>query len=197
MTPEDYTKGVLVTEPDYDDYQKVRGRLTKDELTMLRVLLNRFVHITNQLDMFKKKIFYGSNKTRVLDELAFAKQEHGYLYDHLSSNYFTQKNLSENKSLRLLHSVVGIAGEAGELVDAVSKYLRSGKLDEVNLKEEFGDLSWYQAIGQNALNTNYGEVFATNNKKLKARYGSKFSEKSASNRNLEIERQILEQKGPK
>ena len=45
---------------------------------------------------------------------------------------------------RLLHYSLGIAGEAGELVDAVKKHVQYGKdLDIANIKEEIGDVIIY------------------------------------------------------
>src|SRR5437764_1204166 len=47
----------------------------------------------------------------------------------------------------LLHAILGISGEAGELVDAFKKELIYGKtLDIENLKEEAGDILWYMAL---------------------------------------------------
>jgi hypothetical protein len=49
--------------------------------------------------------------------------------------------------LRLLHASLGLASEAGELIDAVR--LR-GPLDRTNLIEEVGDLLWYAALADAA-----------------------------------------------
>lgn len=194
MKPAEFVQNALKTEHSEEDYQRVRRRLSKEDLTMLRVLLNRIAHLTMQLDMWKKKVFYGNTKHKVLDELDFAKQEHGYLADHLSSNHYTQKNISDTKSLRILHAIVGMVGESGELADAFGKFLKTGKLDEVNLKEELGDMDWYEAVCLNALKVTHEEVWRTNNEKLAARFGVSFNEKGAIDRNVDNERKILEQK---
>jgi len=46
--------------------------------------------------------------------------------------------------MHLLHMAVGVAGEAGELLDAIKKACIYGKkLDIENVKEELGDLEFY------------------------------------------------------
>jgi NTP pyrophosphatase (non-canonical NTP hydrolase) len=93
-----------------------------------------------------------------------------------------------------MHAVVGMVGEAGELAEAFSKYLRSGKLDVTNFKEEFGDSDWYKFIGMSALEMTQEEVWGANKAKLKARYPEKFCEHKANNRDIAIEKKALEKK---
>ena len=97
------------------------------------------------------------------------------------------------KSLDLLHASMGLVTEAGEFQDMLKKHVFYGKpLDEVNLKEEIGDVLWYCAIALEALGTDFESVMQTNIDKLKARYPEKFTEEKAENRNLNKEREILE-----
>lgn len=99
-----------------------------------------------------------------------------------------------DKNLRLLHAALGLATEAGEILDALKKHMFYGKpLDEVNLKEELGDTSWYQAIAIDALGTSLEDIQRVNIDKLKARYPDGFDNEKAINRNLDTEREILEE----
>lgn len=99
----------------------------------------------------------------------------------------------EGGVVRLSHAMIGMCTEAGEFQDAVKKHLFYGKpLDTVNLAEELGDLMWYVAIACDTLGVSLQEVMEKNIAKLKARYGDKFTEEAALNRNLEKERTILE-----
>lgn len=94
---------------------------------------------------------------------------------------------------RLLHAGIGLATESGEFLDALKKSIFYGKeLDTVNLKEELGDVLWYMAIAMDALGTDFETEMEKNIKKLKARYGEKFSQDSAEKRDLKREREILE-----
>jgi len=101
--------------------------------------------------------------------------------------------LSSDGTKRLLHAGIGLSTEAGEFLDALKKHIFYGKeLDRVNLKEEMGDLFWYLAIACNELGVEFEPLMETNIAKLKARYGEKFSEHKAENRDLDTERTILE-----
>jgi len=55
-----------------------------------------------------------------------------------------------------------------------------------------GDLFWYLAIACDELGVEFESLMETNIAKLKARYGEKFSEHKAENRDLDSERRILE-----
>lgn len=103
------------------------------------------------------------------------------------------ERLSNIGTLRLLHAAMGMCTETGEFMDMLKKHILYGKtIDQVNLKEELGDLEWYVALAIDELKTTFGYVFETNIAKLRARYPNKFTEKDALTRNLENERRILE-----
>lgn len=101
-----------------------------------------------------------------------------------------------DRNIRLLHAAIGVATEAGELLDAMKKSLFYGKpLDEVNYREEGGDILWYLAIAFDELRTTFEQEMGINIDKLKARYGDKFSAARALKRDLKTERSILEGTG--
>lgn len=100
-----------------------------------------------------------------------------------------------DRNIRLLHGAIGVATEGGELLDAIKKAIFYGRgLDVINFKEEVFDIMWYLAIICDALGTTFEEGMETNIAKLKARYGDKFSQQAALNRDLAAERLILEGK---
>lgn len=102
--------------------------------------------------------------------------------------------LNDDGLKRLLHAGIGLSTEAGEFLDALKKHIFYGKeLDRVNLKEEIGDMFWYLAIACDELGVDFEPLMETNIKKLKARYGEKFTEAAAEKRDLAREREILEQ----
>lgn len=106
-----------------------------------------------------------------------------------------QKRFSEVDNIRLLHAVIGMCTETGELQDALKRKLLYGKdLDKTNMIEELGDVMWYLGLACNVLGVSLEQVMETNWNKLKTRYGDKlaFSENAAINRNKELERKILE-----
>lgn len=83
----------------------------------------------------------------------------------------------------LLHMAVGVAGEAGELLDAVKKAAIYRKpLDKTNVVEELGDLLFYiQGICQ-GIGVTMEECKEKNIDKLLVRYGEKYSDKAAQER---------------
>lgn len=81
----------------------------------------------------------------------------------------------------LMHATLGIAGESGELVDAVKKSIIYGKeLDRVNMREEIGDIMWYIALMCRTLNFDLDELLQENIDKLKKRYPEKYTDEHAS-----------------
>jgi len=100
----------------------------------------------------------------------------------------------ETKDLDNIHMVFGIVTEAGELADVFKKYLAYKKEpDWINIEEEIGDLLWYVAGLCTINNLDFEKILEKNVTKLRARYPEKFTEENANNRDLEKERQILEQ----
>jgi len=129
------------------------------------------------LDLVKKKKFYNKDvniTSSVPSDLKFYKEDSG-----------------ENT----LHAAIGLTTECGEILEAVMKHKYCGlELDTVNIKEEIGDLMWYMAILLRDHDIDLFDAMETNIKKLRARYGEKFSTDKAIYRDLDIERTILESK---
>ena len=108
-------------------------------------------------------------------------------------NKLIDNNGKEYNQARLIHAQMGMQTEVAEFADALKKSLFYGKqLDIVNLKEELGDLMWYMAIAMDELDTNFTKEGDRVINKLKTRYPDKFTVDKAENRNLELERAILE-----
>lgn len=80
-----------------------------------------------------------------------------------------------------VHMVLGIAGEVGELVDALKKHIIYGKpIDRENLVEELGDLEFYLEGIRQALGITREECLDANIAKLSVRYkGRAYSDAAA------------------
>jgi hypothetical protein len=106
--------------------------------------------------------------------------------------------LADDQTIRMLHAAMGMATEAGELVDMMKKHIFYGReLDLVNAEEELGDGNWYQGVMVAAMRlkgyqTSFEQIMEKNIAKLRARYGDKFSEEAALERDLDTERDVLE-----
>lgn len=79
----------------------------------------------------------------------------------------------------LIHSVCGLASEAGECTGLVQKIYQGHELDTDHLKKELGDALWFIAEACDYLGTTMDEIMQMNIDKLKARYPQGFeAEKS-------------------
>lgn len=103
---------------------------------------------------------------------------------------------------QVFHAIVGIATEAGELVQALIKAMYEGKpMDLTNLLEESGDVDWYQALLDSRIQGTQAKRWQSNRDKLARRYaktkGDKpvFTTEAAITRDLSAERAILDQAG--
>mgnify|MGYP003588514795 FL=1 len=86
--------------------------------------------------------------------------------------------------LTRLHAVVGISGEAGELLDAVKKEtMYNKKPDLENIIEELGDLEFYMEALRQAYDITREQTIRANIAKLGVRYSSgTYSDKQAQER---------------
>lgn len=84
----------------------------------------------------------------------------------------------------LIHMVLGISGESGELLDAIKKHAIYNKtLDINNVIEELGDLEFYLEGLRQALNISREDTISANIKKLSVRYSeATYSDKAAQDR---------------
>jgi NTP pyrophosphatase (non-canonical NTP hydrolase) len=97
------------------------------------------------------------------------------------------------KPTRLLHSVLGMSGEVGELAGNIEKWLYYGQdYDGNNLKEELGDLLWYIAEMSNAAGFRLSDIMEANIRKLKQRYPEKFDAELAKEENRDREAEMRE-----
>jgi NTP pyrophosphatase (non-canonical NTP hydrolase) len=105
-----------------------------------------------------------------------------------------KERMQDTGTVRLMHAMIGMCTESGEIQDQLKKAIFYGKpLDRTNLIEELGDLMWYVGVMCSELNVDLDEVMEKNIAKLKKRYGEKFTEAAALNRDLDSERKILEE----
>lgn len=74
----------------------------------------------------------------------------------------------------LLHAVLGLTSEAGEVSGIFQKEYQGHKIDPDHLKKELGDCLWMIAEACTALGLDLESVMRANIKKLKARYPDGF-----------------------
>lgn len=163
----------LVTNLESKPDQSIKNSICEKSGDLL-YHLSTVQYISEHLDGLKKSVFY--------------KKEHSKKYTDLTPE---EEILTKDENVRLLHGIIGLTTEVGELIKAYLDML-DGELDLVNLKEEMGDLRWYQELIYDVISTTDEEVVKKNMEKLQARYGEKFSSEKALNRDLDKERDVLE-----
>jgi NTP pyrophosphatase (non-canonical NTP hydrolase) len=83
----------------------------------------------------------------------------------------------------LLHAAVGLAGEAGELLDAIKKTWVYGKpLDAENVREEAGDALFFILALCHVQGWSLDDVIAANVAKLRKRYPQGYTDAAAAAR---------------
>ena len=84
----------------------------------------------------------------------------------------------------LIHMSIGVAGEAGELIDAIKKHtIYRTPLDLENVIEELGDLEFYMEGLRQGLDITREQCLKSNIQKLSKRYeGLKYSDQAAKDR---------------
>lgn len=153
--------------------------------------LVQFATAAERLDRIKKRAFYGKDISEA-DIRLCAMQPYLFIKnDKISWN--------EQEEF-VLHGVLGIATEAGELVESVLETVKEklngyeSEFDLVNLIEEGGDVFWYLNALAIGANSNFKEMQDINIQKLRKRYPEKFTCDKAINRDAGAERALMEEK---
>lgn len=131
-----------------------------------------------------------------IEDYVEACKRTGKVTDDMLSNSFD--NPSGN--IALLHAIVGMQSELGELMDIIRKKVFYGiPLDVPNIIEEMGDFLYYWNLLQDQLRketccNEINDITAMdlNRKKLAVRYPNGYSIKDSINRDRKAERAIFE-----
>lgn len=116
-----------------------------------------------------------------------AQTEHSQMVDRLFKPGWKIIESMTSDMVEAWHAATGISGEAGELLDAIKKYVVYGKeVDVENVIEELGDLEFYmEALRQN-LNITREQCLLHNMDKLEksktARYKEGYTDQAAIER---------------
>jgi NTP pyrophosphatase (non-canonical NTP hydrolase) len=79
-----------------------------------------------------------------------------------------------DKKNELLHLVLGLVGESGEVAEKFKKWVRDdesdeSRIDRADIAKELGDVLWYAAVLADYLDLSLDEIAATNLAKLAGR----------------------------
>lgn len=81
---------------------------------------------------------------------------------------------SRDKKNELLHLVLGLVGESGEIAEKFKKWIRDdgsdeARLDRDDLQKELGDVLWYLAVLADYLDLSLDDIAGANVTKLASR----------------------------
>lgn len=153
------------------------GLVSRD---LLMQALTDAVQALEFLDIIKKALFYGRDNPILVGAGERQEIPVGCLHPDLQ------------KSVDLLHGILGKSTEDGELLSALRDSLSANQeLDLVNVFEEVGDGQWYDAAILRVLDKTFDDVQRGNISKLRKRFPDGFKEYDANNRQLSFERDDL------
>jgi NTP pyrophosphatase (non-canonical NTP hydrolase) len=94
---------------------------------------------------------------------------------------------SDDEFKDMMHWVLGLNGEAGEVAEKLKKIIRdkNGEISETDKQElakELGDVLWYLAVFAHDLGMSFDEIAATNLQKLADRQNRNMLRGSGDNR---------------
>lgn len=170
--------------------ERVKNRSYLHPVTIKRLFIG-LLKVAELANCLKGSVFYGKpflltasdNKSLFGPDMPFVdselKAELKALLNLQELEIFSSDKMSE-RELRVLHAILGIASEIGELVEGFIKF------DIVNLREELSDIDWYLSEGFNALGIDRSRAQLDNINKLQKRYPEKFTEKDAVERKDKI-----------
>lgn len=92
-------------------------------------------------------------------------------FDDYQKQALTTALTSDDPFKDMMHWVLGLNGEAGEVAEKLKKIIRDkqgvlSESDKQDLAKELGDVLWYIAVFANDLGVPLEEIAATNAKKL-------------------------------
>lgn len=145
---------------DFMAYLEAHFNLTwnEEEINLNDDIADITLMIDNKLEKKQKKMRY-TPETYDLMVLALAK-----------AGSEIKAELTEAEA-HLWHMATGVAGEAGELIDAIKKAVVYRKtLDQENVIEELGDLEFYMSGIRDAIKVSRKQVLEANIDKLMKRH---------------------------
>lgn len=204
LKPKNYISQALLTEST--DFESIVNRIDpktnldsdsiEGEPPFLRTVamhaaLSEHAAMASLLDDHKRLVFYG--KTKNQDKTEESRIPAVVRKRLLEGESDLREKLTSKRNIRMLHAVLGIQTEAGELIEA---YLNGAPANEdvdvINVKEEVADILWYIAILCDEFGFSLEDAMTSNIAKLRKRYGEKFSAAKATDRDALAERGALE-----
>lgn len=144
-------------------------------------------------DCMKRSIFYNESVEKTKQRGETGAMNLKLLLEELET--MTTQNperLLGKTRIDIIHAALGTISEAGEILDEIlQSIIQDRPIDLTNLREEFGDQLWYQALGLRAVDSTFEDEAFKNIEKLKIRYPNQFTSENALERDLQAEKVAL------
>ena len=117
------------------------------------------------------------------------EQEHAEMVQDLLKDPNAILNGLTPGSVNKIHSVLGLAGEVGELIDAIKKHtMYTQSIDYNNVVEELGDIEFYLYSLRESCYITREQTLRANIHKLRKRYAKGYSDAAAKERADKVEK---------
>lgn len=184
------------------EYQRLSGRTAVDKPlhkdifdgddTKILHQAMGVVHAGYEADTQKRALFYNEPKEKLQGRVDDATAKMKAMYEAINTGIAT---IPDDK-IQLLHGALGIASEAGEIMEEILKSILENRPVKAtglaSITEEGGDVMWYLALLFRQINTDFETVGAVNLRKLAKRYPDQFTNEHALNRDLDAEKGALQ-----
>lgn len=199
MSPKEYVKNVLVTEAR--DFAPLQERFS--QVRNIR-LLHGAIGLASELSEIREMAESDDIDTvNLKEEMGDLCWYMGIMVDEMQVNpevvfmgkQYTEREGYPNKKERLNESIDIMTKCIGTAIDFLKKAVMYGKPLNINeIEGQLQELSLEIEMSLNLYGMTSSQARERNIEKLRARYGEKFTEAAALERNLTAEREILEKK---
>ena len=199
MNPKDYEKNVLITESK--DFAVVKNRVDDRMIRLLHAGLGLSSEMEELVDAVVDPGSRELDWVNISEEggdllwyVGIAVNAFGFDHDEISSEESGVEKYVEKYSRDCaLAAISGLTLGVGKYNDILKKHLMYGReIDTALTKRTLTGICCAVSGLAIVCGTTIEKLRETNIEKLKARYGDKFTEAAALNRDLETERKILE-----
>lgn len=179
---------------DVNEYQRLAGRtlidkpdffLTDNRLAISLWALELVATAGKVADLVKKGVYHqhGINWALVHEALAGVITAAGALM--MSDDLESGLAPPSDTDVMLLWNALGIAGEAGEVVELAHRQVSQHDVTAYEFAKELGDLQWYLSASCTKLDISLSEVMQCNIEKLQHRYPEGYSSEASKTRAVE------------
>ena len=118
-----------------------------------------------------------------MQQTKFKENAFTFYQRHAAKTARAHYSFDDSRHGRIAVASMGLAGETGELVDMLKKWVGHGhELNLTEVEKELGDILWYISEIATTLDLRLDQVAAKNMDKLAARYPEGFSEERSKHR---------------